>query len=93
MGSNLLKTKKNLGITNESSYFNVNGEQIFFFADSPHLRKATRNMLFKNKLVDSATKDSSTWNLIRPENQQATYPLNLSPQFDPEFFEIETNDN
>lgn len=65
MGSNLLKTKKDLGITNESPYFNVNGKKVFFFADPPHLLKATRNMLFKNKLVDSETKEFATWDLIR----------------------------
>lgn len=65
MGSNLLKTKKYLEVTHERPYFDLNGKRIFFFADPPHLIKATRNNVFKNKLVDVQTKEFCNWDLIR----------------------------
>lgn len=65
MGSTLLSTKKDLGVTKDSPYFDVNGRSVFFFADPPHLKKAERNNLFAHQVVHKITHEFCNWDLIR----------------------------
>lgn len=50
MGSNFVKFASDMGVTQENPYFVENGEKVFYFFDSPHLLKATRNCLMNNHI-------------------------------------------
>lgn len=47
-GSNFLKYSKKLGVTPQKPFFFVNGEKVYYFFDTPHLLKSTRNNLLKH---------------------------------------------
>ncbi len=48
-GSNFLNLARVLGVSEEHPYFEVNGKDVFFFNDCPHLLKNTRNCLENSK--------------------------------------------
>lgn len=48
MGSNFMLLSRELGILTENSTFLVENEKIFYIVDTPHLIKATRNLLKHN---------------------------------------------
>lgn len=53
---------KKLGISTEKTFFNVDDEQIYYFFDTPHLIKATRNnlMAYDFKIKD----ETASWRYI-----------------------------
>lgn len=51
MGPSNIKLSKNLKISEETPYFTVDNEKIFYMFDPPHLIKAIRNVLYTNNFV------------------------------------------
>lgn len=79
MGSNFQQLSRHLGISKENAKFSVNGDEIVYIFDTPHLLKATRNNLLKYNLqfdnkvaswshiVQFYEKDSRQWIKAAPK--------------------------
>lgn len=65
MGSNLLATKKFMGITEDKQYFEVNNRKVFYFTDPCHLEKARRNNMHAHQFVNKETEEFCNWDLIK----------------------------
>lgn len=63
MGTDYVKAFKKLGVTQETPYYIVNNQKIFYFFDPPHLIKAARNNLLNN-IIKSENKIIS-WQHIK----------------------------
>lgn len=50
MGTNFSSFAKQMGVSSQNPYFVVNGQKIYYFFDTPHLLKATRNALLNNNI-------------------------------------------
>lgn len=73
MGTNFQSFARQMKVTSQTPYFFVNGNKIYYFFDTPHLLKATRNCLLKYNIT-VGTEGEASWehisNLYENEKDQ-----------------------
>lgn len=80
MGINYQNMIKRFGVTLEKPYFEIDGERIHYFADPPHLIKATRNNFYINNINYNAQQISWShivifYNYDKDQSNRLAYKL------------------
>lgn len=78
-GSNFVSFSKSVYVSPQRPYFTVNGKEIVYLFDPPHLLKSTRNMFFKHNFsIDDELTDNKY--IIQFYNEDSKLNLRLAPK-------------
>lgn len=78
-GSNFVSFSKSVYVSPQRPYFTVNGKEIVYLFDPPHLLKSTRNMFFKHHFsIDDELTDNKY--IIQFYNEDSKLNLRLAPK-------------
>ncbi|XP_017469534.1 PREDICTED: uncharacterized protein LOC108361430 [Rhagoletis zephyria] len=83
-GSNFMSFSRIVGVTKDRPFFEVNSEKIFYFFDSPHLLKSTRNCLENQKNRVSFHGRPVDWmHIIHVYEKGANYDISCTHKLTP----------
>lgn len=64
LGSSNISISKDIGVTPEHPFFEVGGEKVYFFFDTPRRLKCTRNK-FRNRTILKIVNQKTKWSHIQ----------------------------
>lgn len=76
-GSNFVSFSKSVYVSHQRPYFTVNGHEIVYLFDLPHLLKSTRNLFFKHNFIIDSEKTDNNY-LVQFYNEDSKRNLRLA---------------